>query len=160
MARYIISVVCAALICGILTGFMKDCGVKKLLKLLCGIFLTFTVIRPIADITIPELPDFGQFYEEAEAAAQKGKRITDDAIADIITARSEAYILDKAKAMEVFLTAEVATSSVDGFPVPESVVLEGEISSEKKGMLSQIIADELGIPKENQVWTGGNSSEK
>lgn len=160
MRQYIICVVCAALICGLLTGFMKDCGVKKILKLLCGIFLTFTVIRPIAGISIPDLPDLGHIYDEAKEAAGEGKRFAEDSLTDIITARSEAYILDKAKAMEVFLTAEVATSSVDGFPVPESVVLEGEISPEKKGLLSQLIADELGIPKENQVWTGGNSSEK
>lgn len=160
MGQYIISVVAAALLCGLLTGFMKDCGVKKLLKLLCGIFLTFTVIHPIAEFSIPELPDLGNIYEEAEEAVEEGKRFTEDSITDIITAQSEAYILDKAKVMEVFLTVEVATSSVDGFPVPESVVLEGEISPEKKRLLSQIITDELGIPKENQVWTGGNLSEK
>ena len=158
MGRYIISVVTAALLCGVLTGFMKDCWIKKLLKLLCGVFLTFTVIRPVIDFAIPEFPDLGNIYEEAEEAAQEGKRFAEDSFTDIITAQSEAYILDKAKAMEVFLTAEIATSSVDGIPVPESVVLEGEISPEKKELLSQIITDELGIPKENQVWTGGNAS--
>ncbi len=160
MRQYIVSVVAAALVCGILTGFMKDCGVKRLLKLLCGTFLTFTVISPIVKFTVPELPDFGLVFEEAEKAAQQGKIITEDSLMDIISAQSEAYILDKAKAMEVFLTAEVATSFVDGLPVPESVVLEGEVSPEQRRQLSQIISDELGIPKENQVWTGGNSSGK
>lgn len=160
MKQYIVSVVSAALVCGILTSFMKDCGVKKVLKLLCGLFLTFTVIKPIAGLTIPELPDLGRIYEEAEEASQEGKSFTQNTLTNIITAESEAYILDKAKDMEVFLTVEVATSSEDGLPVPESVVLEGEISPEARQKLSQIITDELGIPKENQVWTGGKLLEK
>ncbi len=160
MTQYIVSVVTAALICGILTGFMKDCGTKKLLKLLCGLFLTFTVLRPVVRFTVPEIPDLEKISAEAEKASLEGKRIMEDTLTSIITAQSEAYILDKAKTMEVFLTAEVATSSEDGIPVPESVVLEGDVSMEAKQKLSQIIADELGIPKENQVWTGGKSQEK
>lgn len=160
MKQYIVSIVSAALVCGILTSFMKDCGVKKVLKLLCGLFLTFTVIKPITGLTIPELPALGPIYEGAEEAAQEGESFTRDTLTNIITEESEAYILDKAKEMEVLLTVEVATSSEDGLPVPESVTLEGDISPEARQKLSQIITEELGIPKENQLWTGGNSSEK
>ena len=160
MKQYIVSVITAALICGILTGIMNECGVKQLLKLLCGLFLTFTVLQPIAHFTVPEIPDLEEFSAEAEKASMEGKRITEDAFTRIITDQAEAYILDKAKTMEVFLTAEVATSSEDGLPVPKSVVLEGDVSMEARQKLSQIIADELGIPKENQVWTGGKLQEK
>lgn len=149
MRQYFLSVIAAALICGILGSFLKK---NKILNLLCGLLLVITIIRPLLSMELPELPELGISFDAGDAVSE-GKRIARDTIEGIITADTEAYILDKAEALGVTLTVEVMTEIYDGCPVPVAVTLSGEISPEDRQALSQIIEDDLSISKENQIWT-------
>jgi hypothetical protein len=60
--------------------------------------------------------------------------------------------LDKAQALNTALEVEV-TLSDDEIPIPVKVRLSGKVSPYAKGRLQQIISEELGIERENQIWT-------
>ena len=79
---------------------------------------------------------------------------------EIIKQRTQAYILDKAQALNTVLEVEV-TLSDDDIPVPLKVRLKGKISPYAKGRLQATIAEDLGIEKVaiGNLFIGGCSLE-
>ena len=154
LRQYVISVVAAAIICGIITGLIQKGTAKEIVKLVCGFFLAFTVIHPIADFDISSLSDFGFAYSgDAAEAAALGENIAQESLREIIKAETEAYILDKATALNLELSVEVSISE-DDTPVPVAVCLSGEASPYARQQLQGTLQSDLGIAKENQLWTG------
>lgn len=153
--QYVISVVAAAILCGILKSILpgKD-AMAGILRLITGIFLAFTVIKPLTRIELGDLPVLSfDYLTEAQIASADGEKIAADAMADIIKQQAEAYILDKAQSLNLQLTVTVTVS--DGaLPAPVGVRLSGTVSPYAKSCLARIIEEDLGIAKENQIWTG------
>ena len=88
------------------------------------------------------------YSQEAEAAAAVGEEAASNNMAQVIKANTEAYILDKAAAMEVELNVEII---LDGL-IPDKAVLCGAVSPYARSTLSQWITQQLGIPGEAQSW--------
>lgn len=125
-----------------------------LLRLIGGLFLTFTVIAPIADVELEEILDVPwDFAVQGNAIAEEGQQYAQDQLHGIIKDRCEAYILDKALALQAQLQVEVMLSQ-DEIPVPASVRLQGSISPYARNALQQWLQDDIGIPKERQIWIG------
>ena len=150
---YLLGVVAAAVICGIVTRLMGDKGTQgAMAKLIAGLFLAFTVIRPVANISLDGLSDFTSAYSDAgQQAAAAGESLTKEALAASIKTQTEAYILDKAAALQVDLEVEV-TLSDENIPTPTAVRLSGKVSPYAKARLQSIITEDLGIDKERQTW--------
>lgn len=152
LRQYVISIVVAALISSILSGIIKNGTAKGLIRLLCGLFLTFTVIRPLGQLDLRWLTvDSISLNREAEAVASMGENMARETMTEIIKEESEAYILDKAAAMNVELTIDITVSEEQ---IPVSAVLGGEISPYARERMEAILESDLGITKENQLWTG------
>lgn len=154
LRAYLIGLVAAAILTGIVTQLMGDKGTQGgMIKLISGLFLVFTVIAPIANIDLSGLRDFSADFSEAgEEAALIGEDITRESLAAVIKQRSEAYILDKAAGLDVELEVDVTVSD-DKMPVPSAVLLRGKVSPYAKARLQSIIVQNLGIDKEKQIWT-------
>ena len=152
---YILSVTAAGIICGIVNALLGEKGTYSGSgKMLAGIFMAVVVVRPLAHIQISNLDDFlGSLTQDADAVTASGKNLAQEEIADIIKEEVEAYILDKAASQHVELSVEVMVELGD---VPElsSVRLSGNVSPYAKQQLTQLIEEDLGIAKENQIWTG------
>ena len=117
-----------------------------------GIFLTLTAIRPLADIDLGAVPTLAEGYTlQAEEAVMTGKELMDSQKQTIIKSRLESYILDKAEGLGVTLTVDIL---LDEHGLPVSVQLNGDVSPGAKTRLQSIIAVDLGIPKEAQIWCG------
>lgn len=151
---YLLGVMGAAVICGIVICMIGEKGTQgAMTKLIAGLFLAFTVIRPVANIRLDGLSDFTAAYSAAgEQAAAAGENLTKDALAASIKAQTEAYILDKAAALQVELEVDVTLSDGD-IPTPSAVLLSGKVSPYAKARLQKMITDDLGIDKERQTWT-------
>lgn len=160
LAHYIISVICAAFICGIITDIVKTGKTGKIIKLLCSVFLSLTVIRPIAGIHhfVLELPD-PAIYAQGIEAASRGEKISQAAIADIIRTETEAYILNKASERNAAVKVMVELSE-DFPPKPIAVEISGDVPPPVQNRLRNLIESDLGIPKENQLWNGAHSQSK
>lgn len=153
--EYIVSVCAAAILCACVKSIIGEKGpTARIVKLVCGLFLAFTVIRPVAQIRITDFALMtADFQQEAEAAVGTGEEFVRESLADIIKEETEAYILDKAKALAADIQIEV-TVSHDSQPIPKSVCITGKLSPYAKVQLQKILEDDLGIPKEGQLWIG------
>ena len=153
--EYLLRLICAALVCGLLTRLMGNKGLlSELVKLLAGVCMAITVLSPWVDIPKLRLEEITRdFTFNAEAFTESGKNSAYRAMADIIKERTEAYILDKAKALGAEITVEVDLS-VDEIPYPTGATLEGAISPYGKSLLSSYISENLGISMEDQTWIG------
>ncbi len=153
LRQYILSVLAAAWICGMIRHFVgKEGAAAGLVRMLSGLLLAFAVLRPIANLHVSDLREWSApFADAGEAAAASGAEMAKDELRAIIKTRCEAYILDKAASMNAELSVQV-TLSDDQIPVPQSVVLKGSVSPYARRRLEEVITGELGIAKENQTW--------
>lgn len=154
VGAYILSVICAASICAIVMHFFETKGaIHGAVKLAAGLFLAFTVINPVVCWTGGGLLDVeGVFSSDASSAVEEGISMTKQSLSQIIKDRCEAYILDKAADMDLSLLVEVGLTDED-IPAPNSVKISGNISPYKKMKLQSILVNDLGIDKEDQIWT-------
>lgn len=151
--EYVISVVASAFVCGIVMGVFPKGAVKEVVKMICGLFLAFTALSPISRLDFSALTNHGiDFSEDAAQTAAIGEVYSEKAIRDIIKAETQAYILDKAAALGASITADVSLSA-DEIPVPVGVQVSGVFSPYVRQRLTDILQEELGIAKENQLWT-------
>ncbi len=152
---YLLKMICAALLCGMLTGLIgKKGALGTTVKLLTGVFMVMTIVSPWIHMRIQGLSDFFQDVSyNADAAVTDGQNTAREMLADIIKTKTEAYILDKANSFGAELAVEVKVDGSD-LPVPCSVRISGSISPYGKKQLENVIANDLGIALEEQIWTG------
>ena len=85
LRQYVISVVAAAMLCGIVVRLFPNGSGKQVGKLICGLFLAYTVLSPISRVDFSKLPDFSlRCMDDAEDAAAMGENLARDSMADII----------------------------------------------------------------------------
>ena len=152
---YMLRLICAAILCGIINGLAGKKGtLGATVKLMTGIFMIFCFVSPWMNMRIGNLGNFfSDISVSADGLVDSGEKDAQDALSAIIKAKAEAYILDKAKSFGAELKVEVR---VDGseLPVPCAAVIKGSISPYGKKQLSSMIADELAIALEDQLWIG------
>ena len=150
LRQYVISVVAAAMLCGIVVRLFPNGSGKQMGKLICGLFLAYTVLSPISRVDFSNLPDFSLGYMgDAKDAASMGENLARDSMADIIKEETEAYILDKAAALGADVSARFALDEQD---LPRTVTLTGSCTPAQKQALARVLAEDLGIPEERQIW--------
>lgn len=152
--EYLLSITAAAIICSIIVGLIEKKGANStIIRMLCGLFLAVTVVSPWVNI---QLNDLSGYWEglglAAENAIDEGVVMANKATADIIKTKSEAYILDKASLWELSIEVEVTVSDSDP-PSPYQVRIRGTVSPYAKTRLQEVIAKDLGIPEDRQIWT-------
>ena len=153
LGQYILSVVSAAVISGILSSMVSSKSTAgALIRMLCGLFLAFAVIAPLGSFNYDVLSAFSDaYFDEGVTASAQGEKLARESLAEIIKQETEAYILDKAAAMQVQLSVEVTVSRGDS-PIPEQVTVAGNLPEREKRLLQEMIETELGIPEEHQRW--------
>lgn len=150
---YVIHLTATALICAVIFRFARGSGaIKMIMKLLCGIVLAYSLIQPVKQLKPLSLEEMTRdFRQEAECAVDQGRKTSAEAWAESIKQGTEAYILEKTKAMNAELIVEVELSD-DEMPIPVGVSLFGQIAPYAKSVLSDMIEQDLNIPKERQTW--------
>jgi len=149
LRQYVLSVVAAGLILGILKGIS---GNHVLMNLAGGLFLTFVIVQPLANFDFSAMTDYIEsFAVDGKETSAIGDALRDEAYRSVIKAETEAYILDKAESLGVVLTVSV---TLDENAVPDTASLQGPLSPYAKARLEQMMQEELGISKENQLWIG------
>lgn len=151
--EYLLTVTAAAIVCSVakhLAGDKSTAG--KITKVISGVFLTVTIISPIKEFQITDFKSILDDYRiTASDTAQSGADMAAAAMGDIIKEKTEAYILEEAKRMDIEISVEVKLCDSDP-PEPDQVIITGIVSPYKKNVLSQYISDNLGISREKQKW--------
>lgn len=151
--QYLMSLIAAAIIVGIATSVVKAKGSGgSIIRLVSGIFLALVMLSPILKI---EIHDFMDFYSDisldASSAVNEGKNVVQNEMYAIIKENLEAYILDKASALQLDVVVDV-TLTEDLPPVPDSITIKGNVSPYNKQAFQAFLIEEIGIPKEQQIW--------
>jgi hypothetical protein len=151
--RYLLSVIAAAILCGIVNTLIgKKGSANSVVKLIAGLFMAFTVISPLVTVRLTNISDyFSDLSAQGEAITADGEAIALEELCAIIKSRTEAYILDKAVSMDLDLEVEVTLSS-ENPPLPCAVIIKGSAAPYEKVVITEYIAKDLGISKEDQLW--------
>ena len=151
--EYLISVTAAAVLCGILKSLMGEKGNSAaLVRLICGIFLALTVIRPLKELNLTDISLLpSSLMTEARATSGEGVDYTRQTKADLIKEQCEAYILDKAQTLGASIQVEIRISD-DSEPIPVGSMITGNLSPYAKNQLSNALEKDLGIAQEDQKW--------
>lgn len=150
LAEYVLGVTAAAMLAAIACSMCTKGTMGALIKMIAGLIVAMTVLAPLVRIQLPDWREWSAaFAVDGEAAAAAGEEMARQAQASIIIGQVEAYIEDKAAAFGVH--PEV-TVRLDAEGVPTGVVLCGDVPPGVKEKLTGIIAEDLGIGKEDQEW--------
>lgn len=150
---YIFSVTAAALLCTICTRLLSGQSTAASLgKMLTGMFLLFCLISPLRDLRVGNVLALTEDWKaKADQAKLQGETSSKNALCNSIISQTEAYILNKAASLHAEIDVEVMLSE-EAIPIPVQVSITGEISPYAKTLLQRMIENDLGIPKEKQIW--------
>jgi len=151
--QYLLSFTAAAVICSLIISLTGEKSTyASIIKMLCGLFMAVTMISPLIQM---EWSDFSFYYgsiiTDADAAVANGEQMANEAAAGIIKQKTQTYILDKALSMGLDIDVEVLLADPDTL-YPYKVLLQGDASPYARQKLKEMIANDLGIPEENQIW--------
>ena len=150
--EYLLGVIAAAIICAVVSQISgKGSFLAAAIKLITGAFMLVVLISPIKHIQIRPANLFSDISLQADEITAAAAETTQESMASIIKEQTRAYILDKADQYGAALTVDVTLSDAD-IPTPISVKISGKVSPYTKKMLSGIIANDLGIATEAQIW--------
>lgn len=147
---WLTAVIAASFLVALAQSMVPEGTVRKISGLIGGLVLMMVLVRPLlgADFDKIDLQydayaaEIGQRQAELETESQTAREA-------LIAEKTEAYILDKAASLGLDCTVRVLLEpGEDGIPVPAAAELAGQPSAE----LADYMAQELGIPKERQVY--------
>lgn len=152
--QYIIAVTAAAVVgCIAVSICDKKSATSAVVKLIVGVFMTLTILKPMIEIKIADISEYLSFVNTtASDSVQAGCDWADSETTAIIKEQSEAYILDKASNVGVQVEVDVAVCAQAPY-APSAVTVSGNVSPYAKMQLSEIIEKDIGVSKENQIWT-------
>lgn len=153
MREYLLSVTCAAILASILSGFFDKKGsVSTVIKILCGVFVTLAVIRPVFQLDIPDITTYLSDLEwNSSAVTQQGILDAAQAQSNVIQQQAEAYVYDKAAQLGCEIQV-IVTLNPEAPYQPISAQISGAVSPYAKSALTAILTEDLGIQKEAQQW--------
>ena len=152
LQRYIVSVCGAAIVVSVIQVLLpKDNGLFRIVKIVCGLFLTVTMLSPMLRDRVLDMSILkGNWSDSADQFIDSGTKMAMDQKNAIIKQRTQAYILEKAESMGLSISTEVTLDPESN--QPGCVVLTGNLTPYEKSVLSQYIQQNLAIPKERQQW--------
>ena len=151
---YILSIVIASAVCAITTGLVNtNTFTGKICSMLGGVLLVVTVISPLIHIRFQSVKEYWSgISQESKQYVSEGESAAQQEVAAIIKTQTETYILDKANSMGLEIAVEVELDARN-YSIPCGVQITGDASPYAKSILCAYIEENLGIPKENQLWT-------
>lgn len=147
--QYILSFISVTLLCHIVSRIIDSCAVKKSIKLLSGILILTSISVPLGDFHLESINLEDSIIADGDRISAYGVELSKKAKKDLIINECEAYILKKAESLGLDIAVDV---NIDQTLIPVSVNIQGNASPHVQKTLSDIIENDLGILKENQVW--------
>ncbi len=154
VGEYLLSIIGVSIICAVFLRLLEGKGsAASVARMVTGILLMLTIMNPLSRLHLSDLLDLVPAISvDAEIAVEEGQQSAQSAMAECISTKLEAYILEKAEKLGADLLVEVELTQ-DAIPIPCLVRLQGNISPYAKAQLQRILWQDLGIEKEKQIWT-------
>ena len=153
MKDYILGIIVAGIVCGIVRSFVSSkTATGQILRLLTGVLMVITIASPVANISFNHITDYlDGLTAQGNIYSDSGSAMAEESRSAIIKEQIEAYILDKADRMDLDIAVEVALDDRNN-SIPCGVTITGSLSPYAKGIMGSYIEEQLGIAKEYQQW--------
>lgn len=150
---WILSVTVSAILIAAAEALMPAGTVKKVGKLTGGLILILGIVQPLVSLDYEDLYDLVMALPAGAISQQTIEERTDETMKGIIEEELSAYIVDKGKELGAECTAQVTCApDEEGLPVPVQATVTGSLTSAQKMALSQYMEQELGLPREAQIY--------
>lgn len=150
---YLLSVCAAAVFTVLAPMLISQNRIRKTAEFAGGLLLLIVVVSPVVQL---DLSDFRQvlssYMLDPTVSFSVQNSADDDFVAERITRQCEEYILDKADALGMNVETNVYLNGNTPYPLPVKVVICGRYSPWQKEQLSLVLAQDLGIPEDQQEW--------
>lgn len=150
---YFLSLTAAAFLGSLCMALTPSGGVRKVTSLALSLLLALAALTPLRSLDERTL---AQALTRLQLQTEQVR--TDTAVRNaelrsrIIKQTCETYILDKAANLGLQLEAEIELDDPGSGLYPSQVTLTGTPDAAQLNALTVFIRDQLGIPKERQVW--------
>ena len=150
MKSWLLGIVLTSLAGGLARQLAPQGREQSMVRLVCGLLLALAILRPLGGRDWERLDlDMAGLAVQSGELAETYRKNQQKSLSAIIEEKTETYICDKANQLGLACTAEVAVAvGAGGVPLPDSAVIHGPYSE----ALAGIIAEEVGIPAEKQIW--------
>ena len=150
---YILSVISVAIIVAVLLRLTnKKKTVYRLIQMMGSLLIAFTILSPLVRFRIDDLlREFDTIKADSSIIINDAKTEAIDNKATIISNSIQSYISDKAALYGADITVSVDYTNECSI-IPDMVEIEGQISPHTKKILKNIIAKDLGIQEDKQIW--------
>ena len=151
---WILSVTVSAMIIALAEGLMPAGAVKKVAKLTGGLVLMLGILQPIVRLDYEELFIVANGLENITLETQtEQQESNNELMKSIIEQETAAYVLDKAQTLgyscTVSITCELGENNI---PYPDSAEIRGLLDENQQRKMTKFINEDLGIPKEKQIY--------
>ncbi len=150
---WLLSVCAAGAVCALaveLTG--KDGAGSAMVRTLAGLVLLLALLQPLSvRSSIDPEAMYDSFRAEADEAVAAGNAHANNLLAESITQRLTAYILDKAASLGADVAVEI-TLSGDALPQLRQVCITGDVSPYARTQLAAVLEKELGLTGGDLQW--------
>ena len=151
--RYFLSLVAAGLLSTLLLSLLPEGGVRRVLRLACGLVMLLVCVSPILNIQTEDVAEWLSRLEISSDEASHGIELqTQQLIADIISEKVSAYVWDKAQSLGLEIETEVRMNVEGSYPYPEGIEIRGQIPESQKEVLQRYIESNFAIPEDRQVY--------
>ena len=146
---WLLGLVAAALILTVLRALVPKGSIRPVARVTAGLVLLLVLLRPLAGLG--GWPLRARYYElerEITALIEDYQTLLENELESIIADSTAAYISEIAASLGIDCRVQVEVLTEDGLPLPYGASLDVE----RDQVLSDYMAQELGIPASRQSW--------
>lgn len=153
VGAYLLSVASVALFVALTQSLLPKGGIRRVAGFVGGLVLLLAVVSPVAKLEYADLArSIARIRietEQTQTGVITGNR---EILSELIKQRCEAYILEKARELEISAEVSVTLDETEDYPYPISVILKGSFTQTQRETLTAVISQDLGIPARRQEW--------
>ena len=149
MKSWLFGVIAVCAVLSVAYVFVPKGKFRTIIRCGGGVILLFALLQPLLHTDWPEMVRSYSDWKwelEGENEVYQNQQMTE--LASIIEEKTAAYIEEKAATLGVVCHAQVKCIERNGVPFPSEIVMD--IAYDDK--LSELIADDLDIPGDQQHW--------
>ena len=147
--EWIQSIVMVAMLLSVGQAMIPEGQIRKIFSFTGGLVLIVVLMQPVLGLEVGVLMEPLEEYEQQVSAQteeiEKTVRAEQEAI---IEQKLEAYISDKTDTLEEGGTVRIRAETAEY----GTVILSAELVGQPSESLAEYLEQELGIPRERQVW--------
>ena len=147
---WLLGLTAAALAVSLLTAMLpKGETIRRIAGLAGGLILLLAVVQPLLRVRWEELTwRYETYQREMDRQTEAYQAAYANSLSGDIADRTAAYISEKAASLGIDCRVQVEVCTEDGLPLPYGASLDVE----RDQVLSDYMAQELGIPASRQNW--------